>query len=361
MENETSMGRRHPASRGRVRHVVAVAAVATAFGASCVRTRTEIVQSLAPPARGASGIAEPPPARRADTGSTAVAMQGVDFHVAPAVVLHVRALRGELSSVRPGAPVDFDDLPSLVLEVATADAGITTADLGRLLNQYVFAYPDAPLIDLRVSAAGSALRLRGRLRKGGDIPFEILAAISATPAGEILVHPTAIRVAQVPAGPLLGLTGLTLERLIDLRGARGARAHGNDLYLDPERLTPPPQLRGHLSAARVDGDEVRLAFTDRGRAAPPTLYPPEPTGNWVYLRHGTVQIGRLLMADADLEIADARASDPFDFSLADYWRQLVASSVRVTPSGGLVVHAPDLGSLDRVGDARVVTPVRTPR
>lgn len=343
-------GRRRHGGRERTRRGVlawASLAWATAALAGCVRTRTEIVPSLAPAASPPAAVPEPAAIRRDASGPTAIAMRGVDFHVAPAVVIHVRALRGEFTSARPGTPVNFDDPPSLILRIATADAGLTTADLGRLLNQYVFAYPGAPLIDLQVSAAGSGLRLRGRLRKGGDVPFEILATISATPAGQVRVHPTTIRVARVSAGPLLRLTGLTLERLIDFRGARGARAAGNDLYLDPDRLTPPPRLRGLVTAARVDGDEVRLTFDDPSlaRAAAEAAHPPDPTSNWVYFRHGTVQIGRLFMADADLEIVDTAPADPFDFSLAEYRRQLVAGAVRVTPAGGLVVRAPDLHAL----------------
>jgi hypothetical protein len=313
---------------------------------ACVHTRTELVTPLdvgPPPA----AVPEPAEARRQPAGPTAVAMRGVDFHVAPDVVLNVRRLAGELVSETPGGPVVFDDKRSFVIRVATADVAISSPDLERLLNQYVFAYEKAPLIDLRVSTDGERLRLRGKLRKGGDVPFDIVAAVSTTKAGEIRLHPTSIRVARVSAGPLLRLVGLRLDRVLDLRGSRGAHVAGNDIYLQPDSALPPPRIRGHVTAARVEGGVLRLIFDDP-RLAPSwaeASSPPDESSNYLYMRRGTLRIGRLFMVDADLELVDAAAADPFDFSLDEYRRQLVAGYVKNTPSGGLVVHAPDLHAL----------------
>lgn len=47
------------------------------------------------------------------------------------------------------------------------------------------------------------------------------------------------------------------------------------------------------------------------------------------------------MTDADLEIIDGNPRTPFDFSLDEYNRQLVAGYSRNTPSHGLIVHMPD--------------------
>jgi hypothetical protein len=339
------------------------AAAALALAASlsaCVHTRTELVAPLdvAPPPM---VVAEPTEVGRKPAGPTAVAMRGVDFHVAPLVVLHVRRLAGELVSVTPGGPVIFDDKRSFVIHVATADVAISSPDLERLLNQYVFAYENAPLIDLRVSTEGDRLRLRGKLRKGGDVPFDIVAAVSTTPAGEIRLRPTSIRVAHVSAGPLLRLVGVRLDRVLDLRGSRGAHVSGNDIYLQPDSALPPPRLRGHVTGVHIDGDALRLTF-DEPRLAPTwaeASSPPDESSNYLYMRRGTLRIGRLFMVDADLELVDAAPADPFDFSLDEYRRQLVAGYVKATPSGGLVVHAPDLHTLGPAAAATTAA-VRAP-
>lgn len=272
-------------------------------------------------------------------------MRRVDFHVAPAVVLHVRRLAGALVRTVPSSPPTFDDKRSFVIRVAAADAGLTMPDLDRLLNEYVFAYPHAPLIDLHATADGDRLRLRGKLRKGGDVPFDLVATVTATPRGEVRLHPLAIRVAKLPAGPLLALVGLRLDHIVNLRGSRGAHVSGNDIYLLPDSALPPPYLRAHLTAARVDGGELRLVFDDTTYAAPPVAPRADTAANYLSLRGGTLRIGKLFMVHADLEIVDAAPGDPLDFSLDDYASQLVAGYVKNTPAGGLVAHVPDLRSI----------------
>lgn len=292
---------------------------------------------------------EPAAARREAEGPSALAMHGVDLHVAPRVVLHVTQLVGQAVATQQDRPVTFDDKRSFTIRIATAEAGITLPDLGRLLNEYVFAYPRAPLFDLRVSRDGARLRLRGKLHKGGDVPFEILASLSTTAAGEIRIHPSSIRVAHVPAGGLLKLVGLRLDHLVNLAGSRGARVEGNDILLDVERMLPPPVMRGHLTAVRADGDQIRLSFRDPALAAmvgEVTL--PEAATNYLYFRGGTIRIGKLFMVHADLELVDETPEDPLDFSIDEYARQLVAGYVKNTVAHGLIVHVPDLNALPAV-------------
>ena len=321
---------------------------ALAFTAGCARSRVRLVTpidaapTLAPPV-----FTEPEAARREAEGPTAVRMRNVDFHVAPDVVLHVRRLSGELTSLDAGMPVVFDDKRSFLIRIATGDAGLTAPDLARLLNGWVFAYDGAPLSDLRVSFEGPRIRLRGVLHKGPDLPFDIVGALSVTPAGEIRVHPTSIRIAKIPTGPLLRLTGLRLDRLVSLKGARGARFAKNDILLSPDSMLPPPHIRGRVTAARVEGGEVRLTFDDPALApiAAAADDPPLDAPNFLYFRRGTLRIGKLYMVHADLEIVDDAPADPLDFSLDEYARQLAAGYEKVTLARGLIVHVPDLKAM----------------
>ena len=319
------------------------------LAAACVRTRTELIAPLDAPAVVAADSAraaatEPAASRRAAEGPSALAMARVDFHVAPHVVLHVTELRGEAVATDSNQPISFDDRRSFLIRVANADVGITLDDLGHLLNQYVFAYPGAPLFDLQLSSVGDRLRLRGKLRKGGDVPFEILASVSTTPDGKVRIHPSSIRVARVPAGGLLKLVGLRLDRIMNLNESRGADVVGNDILFDVGQMTPPPQIHGHLSRVHVVGNELRLGFGDTASALNVAALP-EPATNYLYFRGGTIRIGKLFMVHADLEIIDAAPADPLDFDIDQYARQLVAGYVKNTVAGGLVVHMPDLHRL----------------
>ena len=334
-----------------------LAAAGALFLGACARTRTELITPLDASAIAVADSArtaatEPAASRREAEGPSALTMEAVDFHIADHVVLHVRQLRGQAVATQPDEPVSFDDRRSFSLRVASADAGIALDDLGHLLNEYVFAYSAAPLFDLQLSSAGERLRLRGKLRKGGDVPFEILASLSTTAAGAIRIHPSSIRIARVPAGGLLKLVGLRLDRVLNLGGSRGARVVGNDILLDVERMTPPPQIRGHLASVRIVGDQIRLTFLDASLmslAGAQAL--PEPAANYLYFRGGTIRIGRLFMVHADLEIIDEAPADPLDFDIDQYGRQLVAGYVKSTSVGGLIVHMPDLHALPAIRSA----------
>jgi hypothetical protein len=137
--------------------------------------------------------------------------------------------------------------------------------------------------------------------------------------------------------------------MLDLRGARGVRAEGNDLVLDPFQILPPPRIAGHLAAVRIDGGEIVQVF-GRGDAVPAA--PPVAAAGFVYFRGGTLRFGKLFMVGADMEAIDSDASDPFDFYLDYYVSQLVAGYHVTTERGGMVAYFPDFSDLGtRTGHA----------
>jgi len=72
------------------------------------------------------------------------------------------------------------------------------------------------------------------------------------------------------------------------------------------------------------------------------LVPPYKAQNYIYHQGGVLRFGKLTMTDADLEIVDQSPRTPFEFSLPDYNRQLVAGYSKNTPARGLIVFMPDL-------------------
>lgn len=61
----------------------------------------------------------------------------------------------------------------------------------------------------------------------------------------IRIHPTRTQGLGVTGDALMKALGLTLEKLIDLSKARDASVRGNDIFLDPNRILPPPAIEGH--------------------------------------------------------------------------------------------------------------------
>ncbi|MFL5615236.1 MAG: hypothetical protein ACJ796_16335 [Gemmatimonadaceae bacterium] len=273
---------------------------------------------------------------------TRVAMRNVDFKVADGIVLRIATLDGEMESKRAGV-VDFDDKVSYVLDVDTAEVRLSTADLGNLMNHYIFAYPGAPLSKLSVSQRGSELGLTGIMHKGVDIPFDITSTVSLMPDHRMRLHPTRIKIFSVDGKKLMSALGLSLQKMLDLSKAKGVTVEKNDLLLDPLVVLPPPSIRGRIVAVRVDRDALVQVF---GGVRAVALSPPDSAArNFMLYRGGTLHFGKLYMTDADLFIVDGNQTTPFDFDNDHYQKQLIAGHSRTLPSLGLEVVMPDAASL----------------
>jgi hypothetical protein len=289
------------------------------------------------------------PAPHADSAHprTRVSMRRVNFYVDSEVVLHIHHLDGTMRS-KNGGPVIFDDKSSFTITLDTAEVGMTGDDLTALLNKYVFGYKGSPLSHLHLRTEGDHVVQTGRMHKLATISFEITATMDVTPEGLIRIHPTKTKILGMNGEKLMKFLGLSLEKLLDLRGARGATVRGNDILLDAAKILPPPAIEGRVVSVRVDGDEVVQTFGKTEPHAPlPTLVPPDTkVRNYMYYKGGTLRFGRLLMLDAEMQITDLDPEEVFRFDLSRYNAQLVAGYERTLADGGLEVWMRDV---DRLG------------
>jgi hypothetical protein len=279
---------------------------------------------------------------------TRTQMRNVDFYVDPEIPLHIRTLNGVMRN-RTGGPVTFDDKRSFVIAVDAAEVGLTGPDLSLLLNKYVFNYRGSPLTNLRVTVSGKEIVQRGTLHKVAAMPFEIRATLSVTPDGRIRIHPVRTEIIGLHVDALMRGLGLPLDKIIDLKKAKGASLSGNDIFLSPTSILPPPEIEGKVTAVRTEGDQVVMTFGARGTAV---LMPTPDTSahNYMYYRGGSLKFGKLMMLDADMLITDLDPADPFRFDLDRYQAQLVAGYSRTLQSGGLEVWMRDI---DKIGKSRL--------
>lgn len=296
-----------------------------------------------------------PEAVRAMSGSvTEAAMGNILFHVDDDIRLNIRHLRGRMVDLAGDDVIVLDDKGRLELQLAYAELGLTSESLTLMLNRYVFGYPGSPLKDLVVRTEGNRIVQTGTMHKLIDIPFEMTAELSVTPEGLMRIHPVQMDICGLDGQKLLAAIGRSLEDLLDLSGARGARVEGNDLLLDPLASLPPPRTTGRLTAVRVEGDEVIQVFGSPDAEGAEPLALPVAAQNYVYFQGGTILFGKLYMVLSDLLTIDADASDPFDFYLDYYHTQLVAGYHVTARNYGLITYMPDF---DDVGTpAGVVTP-----
>jgi hypothetical protein len=287
-----------------------------------------------------------PAATQHTPGPVEAQFRNLEFHVDSGVVLHIRWLRGELARTHDDVPPTFDDPRSFVFRTKAAVVSLPPDGLARLMNEYVFNYADAPLRNLKITIAGDRLKQEGTLKKGVGIPFELEGVLSATPDGMVRLHSSKIKSAHLPVKGLMDLLGVKLASVVNVNQSRGVRVEGDDLFLNPAAMLPPPRIEGKVSAARIENGQVVLEFGNDEDDHPLSL--PDPGArNYMYFRGGTLRFGKLTMADSDLEIVDMDPSDPFDFDLSQYSRQLVAGYSKTTSTGALITFMPDLHRLGR--------------
>ena len=270
-------------------------------------------------------------------GPVRTELKGVNFRVAPDVVLEVHLLRGELEPTREGEPPWFDDPSSFNLKIDQAEIAVSPASMAAALNRYAFNGPNAPVKDVEIKIENGHLIQTSTLNKKIPIRATLEGDLSTTPEGDIRFHPTKIKAGDLPVKGLLSLFDVELSEVIKSQESKGIKVVENDLILDPEHLLPPPRMKGQVTAVRLEGDRIVQTFGSKGRA----LTPSYKADHYMYYQGGELSFGKTTMHGADLEIIDADPKDPFDFFLAQYAKQLTAGYSRTLANKGLVVYMPD--------------------
>ena len=316
--------------------IVVALIVATSSAIACSRQSPApaAASAAAPaPATAAPPAPAPPPHPRVErVGAT---FQRVNLHVVDDVVLEIATMHGALVTTRPGEPPFFDDATSFSFDVEQADVAMSGESLTVLLNSYVFAYEGAPLKKLSATIADGHLKLSGTMHKLVDVPFSIVADVSATSDGRIRLHPTSVKAIGIPTAGLMKMFGIELDELIKVKGAAGVEIAADDFLLWPDRVLPAPKIAGHLTSASVQGDRLVQHFGAAGKVAN------AGSGNFLFFGGGTLRFGKLTMHDTDLQLIDTHPSDAFEFSLPKYNQTLTQGYSKVTASGGLRVYMPD--------------------
>jgi hypothetical protein len=266
-------------------------------------------------------------------------MHNVMYHFTDSSAIHITQLLGELvPTTKAGIPV-FDDPTSFTLKIRSAEMSITTDALASALNQYAFAAADAPIKNIRISAAGGKLIIQGRLYSRGNIPFESVGSLSVTPDGEIRVRTEKVKAAHLPVKGLMDLLGQTIAKMIDTHAVHGVRAEKDDLILTPAELFPPPHVEGKLTSVFLRGNEiVQIYGTAPAHSA-------KMSGNYMAYRGADLRFGKLTMSDTDLTLIDMNPEDPFDFYLDNYKEQLAAGYTKNTLISGLRSYFRDYNKL----------------
>ncbi|HEX5074982.1 MAG TPA: hypothetical protein VFW03_17325 [Gemmatimonadaceae bacterium] len=283
------------------------------------------------------------------TQRTWLEMKNVNLRVAKDAVVGVRTLRGQVMPTQPGGSALLDSTSSFSIRITSGTVALESADLGVILNRFVFGYKGSPLKHLKVRTEGDQLVQSGVMHKGVDLKFEIKAALSLTDSGWIRLHPTKVRVLGINGKSLLHALGLRLDDMLDLSKSTAARVKGDDIYLDPTKILPPPAITGRLTSVRVEGNALVQQFATLPDDSVFTGYARADSAapNYLFFRGARLRFGRLEMHDTELQILDLDPSDPFDLFLAEYNKQLTAGYSRNRPNLSLQAFFPDYNDLGK--------------
>lgn len=309
------------------------------------------------------GTVAPPPPAAAPGGvglsPTTVYAHNLELRKGPEFRIYVRWLRGAMQATHPGTPPSLDNQDSFIFHI---DRGLVHANLGDLetyLNSKMA--PQSPLSHISLRGEGNQLKLSGTLHKIVPLPVEILGTLSPAPDGRVLVQITKIDVLKMPMKGLLRGLKVDVADIVSSTPAPGVEVKDNEIYLDTSKLFPPPHIRGQIASLAIQAPDVIVTYGSTAQNDEKEL---AKWHNFLRLRGGTVEFGKLTMQDADLTLIDASDDTWFDLDLANYRQQLVKGYSRMTPGNGLEMYLPDVGkgmppgslSLDTLRDRKKALP-----
>ena len=251
--------------------------------------------------------------------------------------VYVRWLRGLMVRTARNINPSFDEPDSFVIDVKTGVIHTNVGDLANFLNEETAS---APFRGITLSGDGDTIKVHGTLHKIFPLPVEMIATLGVAPVNRIQIHVTKLDVLKIPLKGLLGSFHIEVANLFH-PGIPGVEVSGNDIFLNTQKLLPPPHIRGELTSVRIVNPDVEEVYGN----AKEDMTRVEQWRNYLQLNGGTIDFGKLTMRHVDLIMIDLSDDAWFDLDLANYQEQLVNGYTRMTPQAGLQIFMPDLDTL----------------
>jgi hypothetical protein len=260
--------------------------------------------------------------------------KGPDFRI------YVRWLNGEMRRTNKNVNPSFDEPESFVLEVQRGIIHVNIGDISHYLNTGAVA--GSPLTNISLTGNGNQISVHGTIHKLHiPLPIGLDGTLSPAPGGRLHLHVDRLSVLKLPVKGLLGDFHVSIADLMGKTSVAGIEASQNDLYFDTQKLLPAPHIHGSLTQVRVMNPDIEVMYGDAQNDATRT----EQWHNFLALKGGTLDFGKLTMHNVDLIMIDASKDAWFDLDLVNYQAQLVNGYTRMTPQAGLEIFMPDLDEI----------------
>ena len=294
------------------------------------------------PQSAAAGTTQAPEAAGSedDPSPTRIYAHNLILRKGPDFRIYIRWLKGQLVRTRKNVVPSFDEPESFVLDV---QQGIIHANIGDIAHFFnTGTIPGSPLQNISISGNGSQVSLHGTIHKLHiPLPIGLDGTISPAPDGRIRLHVDRLSVLKLPVKGLLGDIHVTIADLMGNTSVAGVEATQNDIYLDTQKLLPAPHIHGQLTKILLKNPDLVVKYGNEENDVART----EQWHNFLALKGGTLDFGRLTMHPVDIIMIDASKDAWFDLDLVNYQAQLINGTTRMTPQAGLEIFMPDLDEL----------------
>lgn len=289
---------------------------------------------------------KPNPIQSSSKVGSFLSADNVSFRFKENIILLLKNLQAEIIPVEPLKVVNLDDVNAFKIQVVKADVTIDSSTLKVIMRDNIFNYTDSPLKlkELEFPEKNvDKIKLTGTLHFFIWLDFELNGKISLDEKKEKIVI-TAEEIHALGnsyAKSLLGAVGLNLEKLLPIPEGRGLVVKGNQIFVEPFAIFPPPKLSGTISNLQILDHKLFLSL-DNGKSLLVPQMPNPNSKNFLYFFTGDLKFAKLFMVESSLQIYDKDKSDPFDFFMERYLTVLAkAGIVTVGQDRSLKVVMPD--------------------
>lgn len=265
--------------------------------------------------------------------------KNVMYRIDEDIVVGLPDMDADMLVKRPNQPLIPGNLDDFVINVHSGHFVIDDKSMSAIFNKFAFGYEGSPLSDLKVTSLDGRVSLTGTLHKGLPIPFAMEGTLAPNGQGQLVLHPEVMKSAGIPVKGIMDVLGMEMANLINSRSA-GVKIDGNKIIIYPDKLLPPPTIKGFAVAAQVQPGRTIMVFDDKVRRPYPEV-PEAAAKNYLLMWGGNVLINNHLILNAKVQEIDDTPQDPMWVYLPLYREQLQAGYV-VADHGLTIAYIPDI-------------------
>ena len=195
-------------------------------------------------------------------------MWGAASQPCPVAETHISIQKGQYSPT-PGATFDLNDFAANLVsrgkeqplcsmrttEVEHGNVFVSTESLSQLFNQKA-KRGASKISGIKIEIEKGTVHLKGKIRKGIDVPFDIEGSV-ATDGRNLILHATKVHAQGIPIKGVLNMLGMHLSSLMGSGEMSGVSAKEDTLVFEPAKIS---QVRGKIASATVSDKGLAVSF-----------------------------------------------------------------------------------------------------